>query len=153
MHAPCRMLRFQVSDAQYDECNSEYNCFKTNLTGQRIPLTPYNFLTVAANYAAGVMPKYDVAIETAVLWCIASNKYYLDAKFANCGSHFHSVALAVYVSHRLSMHACNASYSRSQPQNTEWLSLHARVLQFRGDASVEAVLVLPGTPLLHFTSA
>lgn len=89
----CRCLRENVSDAEYDECNSSYDVFRQSVTGQRTPLNFYTIMNIATNYARGVIPKYEVAVETAIIWLLQTRRYYFDARMAMYGGVYSPVAV------------------------------------------------------------
>jgi hypothetical protein len=93
----CSMRRKNVSDAQYDRFNSSYDVFRQSLTANRIGLTHLNIFVIASNYARGVVPKYIVALETAIIWVLATRRYFLDSRMALMGNIYHAVALAMCV--------------------------------------------------------
>jgi len=66
--------------------------YRQSLTGNRIPLTDTNIFSIASNYAKGVVPKYQVSVETAVVWLMATFRYYFDARMAKYAGTFVPVA-------------------------------------------------------------
>jgi hypothetical protein len=90
-----RCLKTNVSEAYYDELNNTYDVYRSTLTGNRIPLTNINILTIAANYAKAMVPRYAVGVETAVLWLLSTRRYYFDGRMAMVGGVLNAAALAM----------------------------------------------------------
>ena len=71
-----------MTPAEYDAINSEYAPYTKSLTGNRIGVNMYTWLTLASNWMRGTVPKYGTSPETALLHAVWSGRYYLDVRMA-----------------------------------------------------------------------
>lgn len=76
----CRVLVENVSEAEYDDAAQSYDVYRQSLTGNRIALTDTNIMSLALKYAKSLVPKYQVVLETAVLFLLSMRRYFFDAR-------------------------------------------------------------------------
>ena len=82
-----------MSTLEYDEAHSNYDMYRQSLSGNRIPLVDTNVINLALNYAKSRVPKYQVALETAVLFLLSTRRYYFDARMAKYAGTFMPLAV------------------------------------------------------------